>query len=238
MQGSVFFLCAFSGVADFRQIIPFIKEKEGGLTGRPSDSASSDPAPCGYDAKYDAPYHTNRGITWTTFKDNADRLGYAPSCNNFLQMPDSIWEKIYKERFWDIIKADDINNQGIANAYVFWAWQSGRGGARSLMRKMLSEQYGVAPSEMDSNAKIVEQLNRQIKRDKKRLFDNMVSYREQFYYDIAPPGSSNHSSLRGWLNAWKSFTSQNAGFASGSRWMLPIAIMGIGAFVYLKFNRK
>lgn len=35
------------------------------------------------------------------------------------------WEYIFKTRFWDRWKADDIDNQAIANLLVDWVWASG-----------------------------------------------------------------------------------------------------------------
>jgi len=225
-------------VANFRQIISFIQAKEGGLTGHPSDSASSDPAPCGYDPKYDAPYHTNKGITWTTFKSNADKLGYTPSCSNFLNMPNEIWEAIYKNGYWDKLNADAIDNQGIANAYVTWAFGSGVGGARSLMRKMLREQYGYSNAQVDSTNKITAILNKLSRQNAKALFNNMVETRRNFFIQISPPGSNNQTFLQGWLNRLEDFRVKNAGFVTGATWVLPLLIMGVGAFFYLKANKK
>ena len=228
-------------MANYKQFIPFIRKWEGGLTGNPSDSASADPSPCGTDDRYDAPYHTNKGVTWSTFKDNADRLGYVGSCANFLEMPDEIWEKIYKDRFWDKIYGDDIKNQGIANAYASWAWGSGLSGSRSLMRKMLKEEYGATDNEVQSNREIADILNSLGKFSEggnQRLFDAMVRYRRQFFIDISMPGTANAQFRQGWLNRLDDFQSKNAGFVTGRKTIiLPIIIMALGALVYFGYKR-
>jgi hypothetical protein len=52
------------------------------------------------------------------FVNNADSLGYVASCENFKNMPDTIYNVIFKKVFWDSIQGDKIKNQGVANALV------------------------------------------------------------------------------------------------------------------------
>ena len=73
-------------MADYRNIISFIKSKEGGLSSATTDTASRNPSPCG-NGSNGQPYHTNKGVTWSTFSSNASSLGYSASCSNFLNMP-------------------------------------------------------------------------------------------------------------------------------------------------------
>lgn len=229
----------FSRVANFKQFIPFITTWEGGLTGNPADSASSNPAPCGYDPKYDAPYHTNKGVTWTTFKDSASTVGYEATCANFLQMPKPIWEGIYKKKYWDRVGGDLIQNQAIANAYVSWAWGSGVGGARSLMQKMLKKEYGASTNEVNTNSKIVSVLNMLAKQNSQRLYNTMIAYRRQFFLDISQPGTANAQFRRGWLNRLDDFAAQNARFVKPTKTtLLVILLMAVGAAVYLKTKKQ
>jgi len=60
-------------------------------------------------------YNYNHGISWDFFKDNAKELGYDATCENFKEMPDYIFNVIFKLKRWDNVKADKIKNQGIAN---------------------------------------------------------------------------------------------------------------------------
>ena len=73
-------------MANYRNIVSFIKSKEGGLSSATTDTASRNPAPCG-NGSNGKPYHTNKGVTWETFSSNASSLGYTASCSNFLNMP-------------------------------------------------------------------------------------------------------------------------------------------------------
>jgi hypothetical protein len=83
-------------MADYTKIVSFIKTKEGGLSSATTDTASNNPSNCG-NGKNGKPYHTNKGVTWSTFKGLSAKLGYSATCDNFIKMPDSIWGKIYKD---------------------------------------------------------------------------------------------------------------------------------------------
>ena len=72
--------------------IPYILKMEGGLSNHANDSASSFPSPT------PQKYHTNKGITYKTFIDSAN-LGYEPTLNNFLTMPNKIWQDIYVKKY-------------------------------------------------------------------------------------------------------------------------------------------
>jgi lysozyme family protein len=114
-------------MANYRNIIPFIKEKEGGVSHSQHDSARFDPVPDGTGV------HTNKGVTWTTFKTMAFMAGYEPTVDLFYRMPDDIWGKIFKIGYWDQVFGDQIISQAIADTLVDWAWASG---PRTAIRKM------------------------------------------------------------------------------------------------------
>ena len=60
-------------MANYKKIMPFVRKWEGGLSNNKSDNASKNPSPCEYNGKKG--WHTNKGVTWTTFKGSAN-LGY------------------------------------------------------------------------------------------------------------------------------------------------------------------
>lgn len=105
---------------------------EGGLSKDPSDPAAQHPVPDG------TGYHTNKGITWKTFKANASKLGYSGTVSNFKKMPKTTWLKIYKHGFWDAIKAGQIESQAIAEFLVDWAWGSGPSTATKKLQEYLN----------------------------------------------------------------------------------------------------
>ena len=107
-------------MADYKKIVSIVKSKNKPL----SWSMGSQEAPCDlgttdtksmFGVKKN---NTSYGVTWDEFVFNADSLGYEASCENFKNMPDTIYNVIFKKVFWDSIQGDKIKNQGIANSLV------------------------------------------------------------------------------------------------------------------------
>jgi lysozyme family protein len=189
-------------MANHTDAVEFIKKWEGGLTGHPADSASSFPAPCGNDPRYNAPYHTNKGITWRTYTSAVT----SPSCDEFLVMPDAVWLYIWKAKYWDAVLGDAIKNQAIANAYASWAWGSGVTGANNLMISMLTSKYGYTMAQVASPYNRVIVLNELTARDGgAELFKTMIETREQFFRSL----SSFSTFGNGWLNRLEEFKRYN-----------------------------
>ena len=107
-------------MADYRKIVSIIKSKNKGF----SWNMSSQEAPCDLGTTDTKSFfgvkknNTSYGVTWDDFKLNANSLGYVADCDNFKNMPDSIYNVIFKKKIWDSIQGDKINNQGIANILV------------------------------------------------------------------------------------------------------------------------
>jgi len=96
--------------------IDYILKWEGGLSKHSKDSASSDCVPDG------SGVHTNRGITWKSWK--AQFSDSPESIKRFYEMNHDDWKKIYK-LYWEGIKADDIESDLIAEFWADFAWGSG-----------------------------------------------------------------------------------------------------------------
>ena len=105
-------------MANYKNLIPFIRLWEGGLSNAATDAvAYADPVPDG------THNHTNKGIRWTTWKYVNGSSG--ESIKRFYKMSDSDWLNIYKKTFWDVMGGDKIKSQRIADILVNWAWGSG-----------------------------------------------------------------------------------------------------------------
>ena len=104
-------------MSNYKNIIPWIKKWEGGLSKATTDRASENPVPDG------SGYHTNKGITWNTWQSVFGSS--ADSIKRFYDMSDGDWQIIYKKYYWDAIGGDYINSQPIADILVNWAWGSG-----------------------------------------------------------------------------------------------------------------
>lgn len=96
------------------KLTSFIKNKEGGLSNNPNDPA----------AKFAAPmpekYHTNKGVTYKTYIDSAKSLKFNPSLDNFLKMPNDIWQSIFINKYYN--RAKFTSNEILNGFIAYWYW--------------------------------------------------------------------------------------------------------------------
>jgi hypothetical protein len=199
-------------MADYRRQIGFIKKWEGGLSNDPNDPASVFPMPCYYAGE--SGWHTNKGITWQTFSSYASSLNYTASCSNFILMPDNIWLKVFKKKFWDAFLLDTYNSQSIADIIVSWAWGSGMTGAYRQLAKFLNSNYATNLPEAKSDystetiTKMREVFNAVTRRGKREnlVQQELIEHYRNYYIALINPYYIN-----GWLNrldALDEFTQQ------------------------------
>lgn len=120
-------------MADYKNIVSHTLYHEGGKSKDPDDNAAKNPVPDG------SGYHTNKGVTWTSFVALAPKIGYTPTANLFYTMPTEIWLKIYKIGYWDKVGGDQIKSQAIANMLAQRAWGSGSKKANTMVQELLNE---------------------------------------------------------------------------------------------------
>jgi hypothetical protein len=229
-------------MTDYKNLVPFIKKSEGGLSGIKADSASKYPSNCGNDKKGN-PYHTNKGIIWSTFKNLASKGGYVANCSNFLNMPDDVWNKIYKVGFWDEVQGDKIQNQAIANTFVEMAWGSGMGsvtkgsGTRGWLNRFFKKNYNVNLTTMTEMADFVNKLDDEGKTPE--LFEKLNNFRASKYVALNQP-----TFTKGWLNRLNKFYILNKRYAISKSTKNAIAgvsigtILIVGAFIYKYYGRR
>ncbi len=185
-------------MADLNTAIPYIRKAEGGLSRAITDTASKNPAPFMYEGQKG--WHTNKGITWTTFSSLAPRLGYQASADNFFVMPDEIWEKIYRNGYWDPMRADLINSEAIAVAIVDYAWAFGVGGATNRLKRWVKSTFGVDAQTMTD---VVNTINQQP--NESDTFDKLITHRKAAFAALNQPAND-----KGWfarMDELKSFGS-------------------------------
>ena len=226
-------------MADYLKIVDFIKKKEGGLSGNTKDSASKNPSPCGKDSKGN-PYHTNKGIQWTTFKNLASKGGYTASCDNFLKMPDDVWSKVYKVGFWNSIQGDRIKNQAIANTFVEMAWGSGMGivskgtGTLGWLNSFFKKNYNQNLTTITEMVDYVNKLDDEGKTPD--LFEKLNNFRANKYKALNQP-----TFTKGWLNRLDAFYLINKPYAistkTKSKIGLGILFIVAGVALYYKYGR-
>jgi lysozyme family protein len=220
-------------MADYTNIVSFIKSKEGGKSSATTDTASRNPSPCG-NGSNGYPYHTNKGVTWETFSSNAS-LGYTASCSNFLAMPNNIWGLIYKKSYWNPMKGDEIRNQAIANSFVEMAWGSGVGGATNMLKQFFKANYNKTFNNVGQMVAFVNDLDR--KGQTPELFEKLYDFRANKYASF----STASSNLKGWMNRLDAFYALNKPYALSKTNIATILIGGglvIGGAIYLYYKLK
>lgn len=139
------------------KLTPFLLQYEGGLSRDSFDEASSHPAPWAY--KGVSGYHTNKGVTYSTFVALAPKCGYAITPDNFFLMPNDIWLKILKEGYMKPYPLDKISHLPRIQAVIItWAWGSGVSGSETYLARFQREVMGIndsniTPSEIVDNFK-------------------------------------------------------------------------------------
>lgn len=158
---------------------PFILRWEGGFVDDPLDMGGA----------------TNKGITIGTFRNF---YGKDATVEQLKNITDEQWLHIFKCGFWDKWKADDINNQSIANIVVDWAWGSGTVTSIKQVQKIL----GVTADGIVGN----DTLTAINTADQRTLFDKIHSKRIEFVENIVKRNPSQARFLKGWKNRINSLT--------------------------------
>lgn len=158
---------------------PFILRWEGGFVDDPLDRGGA----------------TNKGITIGTFRNF---YGKEATVEQLKNITDEQWLHIFKSGYWDKWKADDIENQSIANIVVDWAWGSGAATSIKQVQKIL----GVAVDGIVGN----DTLTAINTADQRTLFDKIHSRRIEFVENIVKRDPSQARFLKGWKNRINSLT--------------------------------
>jgi len=173
---------------DFTFGKPYIFKAEGELSRAKTDTASKNPAPYIYKGK--TGWHTNKGVTWSAFKNLAPILGYEANATNFFTMPDIVWNKIFNH-FGKSIGADKVKSDVIALALLDWAWASGDGMARLWINRLFKKHFGV---NVKTNAQIVAFINAQ---EEHSFFQKFVDIRKEHFATLMK--SPKYAANKGWL---------------------------------------
>jgi lysozyme family protein len=173
-------------MANYKNIIPLIRKEEGGLSKATTDKAHLDPVPDG------SGYHTNKGITWSTFKTSAPKCGFVATPELFYAMPDYVWEAIFKHVFWDAIQGDKIESQAIADTLFDWSWASGAFEAiKEIQRFMKIAVDGVM------GPLTLKWINSIAAANEQRFNDEFSAYKLNWYLSLGPEYEAN---FEGWKN--------------------------------------
>jgi lysozyme family protein len=170
----------------------YIKKWEGGLSRDSHDPASRYPVPDGKG------YHTNIGVTWQAFHAHFPNL----KPDDFYAMPSNLWLQIYHDGYWNAVRADEIDNQIIAEFLADWAWGSGAYAPIVNVQRMLSANGYTCAVDGVIGKVTLGQLNSMVKvRGAKSVFDLLYSQRTSFLQSLK------QFSLygTGWMNRMRDF---------------------------------
>jgi len=159
-------------MADFKKLIPFIQQWEGGFVNDPLDKGGA----------------TNMGVTIATFRQF---FGQERTIDNLKAITVEQWDYIFKVGYWNRWKADEIKNQSVANILVDWLWLSGAWGIKIPQRILGVVDDGIV------GPKTLTALNAS---SPKELFDKIKEARVQYINDIIVKTPTNERFRKGWMN--------------------------------------
>lgn len=165
-------------MADIYKLAPFILKWEGGFVNDPVDKGGA----------------TNMGVTIGTWRS----VGYDKDGDGDIDVDDllrltkeDVIERVLRPHYWNRWRADEINNQSVANILVDWVWASGAHGIRRPQCILGVTADGiVGPKTIAAvNSMDPMELHFRIKNDRIRFID-----------EICKANPSQERFRRGWLN--------------------------------------
>ena len=163
-------------MAKIETLWPFILSWEGGFANVPGDRGGA----------------TKYGVTISTWKAQGyDKDGDGDIDIDDLRLitPQDAME-ICRKNFWNRWKADQINDQSLANLLVDWLWGSGKYGITIPQQLLGVKADGIV------GARTIAALNAQ---DPKIFFFKLWQRRKKYLNDICANRPTNYKFLKGWL---------------------------------------
>lgn len=171
-------------MANVNDLVPLILKWEGGFVNDPKDRGGA----------------TNMGVTLNTWKS----VGYDKNGDKKIDVKDlkllskeDVVKKVLKPYYWDKWRADEINNQSIANILVDWVYTSGKYGITKVQAMLNLKPDGVVGN------KTLSAINDYP--NQRQLFQRIKNERLAFIDRIVKNNPSQRRFLKGWKNRINSF---------------------------------
>lgn len=164
-------------MADYTKLIPHILKWEGGWSNDKADKGGP----------------TMKGVTLAVYTSYCDKKGKGiPTLQQLKNITKQEWEDIFKSMYWDRWKADQIENQFIANLLVDWVWTSGQYGIKYAQQVLDITVDGIV------GPKTINAVNSYP--SQQELFQKLWLRRKKHFEAIASSNPSQKKFLKGWLN--------------------------------------
>lgn len=170
-------------MADVALFAPKLLALEGGFVSDPDDPGGA----------------TNMGVTLGTWRDvgyDIDGDGDIDAGDLRLITPEQVVASVLKPHYWDRWKADDINNQSIAELLVDWLYNSGSVAITTTQRLLGVKADGIV------GPVTLKAVNSAGQRE---LFESVMHERRRYYEGLASRKPNMRKFLRGWLNRLSHF---------------------------------
>jgi lysozyme family protein len=159
-------------MANFDLYVPTLSVVEGGFSNHPDDFGKM----------------TMHGVTLATYQAYC---GKDKTIGDLKNMSHGTWRAIMKDMYWDKCRADEIDDQKVAEIIADWCVNSGYVGI-----KKAQEVIGVKPDGVVGPIT----LSRINSSDARSLHDRLWQARYQFYHGLVAKNPSQKVFLKGWLN--------------------------------------
>ena len=209
-------------MGNFQDIKPLTLKWEGGLSRATTDTASKNPSP--YIHNGVSGWHTNKGITYQTFEAAANKYGFVNNAENFINMPDAIWDKIAKGLFWNDLNLDNVKSNGVAFQLFSWHWGAGRGWFPRMQRYLTSKGVNWDKKSSTLSGAINQVIDKQ---GEKQTISDLDTQQQEFYSSLNQPAN-----IKGWINRIKETTSYAYSFLgrvySENKKTINYSLLGLG----------
>lgn len=160
------------------ELISKIKKLEGGYVNHPNDRGGC----------------TNSGITIGTYRTF---FGKGKTCEDLKKLTEKEWMEVFTKGYWNKWKADEINNQSIADFLVDWFWHSGTHGIKYPQQVLGVVADGIV------GAKTIGAINNYP--NQKELFQKLWDRRKKQFEDIVAKNPSQKVFIKGWMRRLNDF---------------------------------
>jgi len=168
----------------FQEYAKHILKSEGKTTNNPKDTTAAKMVPAGA-------IHTNRGVTWYVYRDNAKKLGLNPSYESFVKMGDAEAIKfVYLYYTQNATGLPPLSSIAVTES----AWASG--GQRSKLNLIAAlKTFGINVANYNSAVIASKTI------DDKKLALEVVTQQQKYYKTLATGNPEKYGSfLKGWTN--------------------------------------